>query len=52
MSQQSKSKRIRLDDEDVKKEVECPVCMEIPRKGPIYACPNGHLVCQRCKGKT
>ena len=52
MSQQRKSKRIRLDDEDVKKEVECPVCMEIPRKGPIYACPNGHLVCQRCKVTT
>jgi len=52
MSQQSMSKRVRLDDEDLKKEVECPICMEIPRKGPVYACPNGHLVCQRCKVTT
>ena len=52
MSQQSMSKKVRLDNEDLKKEVECPICLEIPKTGPIYACPNGHLVCQNCKGKT
>jgi len=45
-------KRARIDNEELKKHVECPVCMEIPRAGPIYACPNGHLVCQTCKGGT
>jgi len=34
---------------DLKKQVECPVCLEVPRKGPVFACPNGHLVCQKCK---
>ena len=52
MSQQSMSKKVRLDNEDLKKEVECPICMEIPRTVPIYACPNGQLVCRSCKGKT
>jgi len=33
----------------VKKQVQCPVCYDVPRKGPIFACPNGHLVCQNCK---
>ena len=35
--------------DDLKKTVECPVCFEVPRKGPVYTCPNGHLVCQNCK---
>ena len=34
---------------DLKKTVECPVCLEVPRKGPVFTCPNGHLVCQKCK---
>jgi len=29
--------------------LECPVCMELPRKGPIYGCANGHLVVRRKK---
>ena len=33
----------------LKKRVECPVCLVVARKGPIYACPNGHVVCQKCK---
>jgi len=33
----------------LKKHVECPVCLEVPRQGPIYTCPNGHLVCHECK---
>ena len=45
------AKRARI-DENLKEHVQCPVCMEVPRAGPIYACPNGHLVCQMCKGGT
>jgi E3 ubiquitin-protein ligase SIAH1 len=29
--------------------VECPVCMEVPRNGPIHQCRNGHVVCNQCK---
>jgi len=28
--------------------LECPVCFEIPRGGPIYGCTNGHHLCQSC----
>ena len=34
---------------NLKKHVECPVCLDIPRKGPIFSCPNGHIICQKCK---
>jgi len=30
--------------------VECPVCLEVPTSGPVHCCPNGHLVCSKCKG--
>eukprot|EP00092_Neocalanus_flemingeri_P029653 GFUD01032199.1.p1 GENE.GFUD01032199.1~~GFUD01032199.1.p1 ORF type:complete len:446 (+),score=104.74 GFUD01032199.1:53-1390(+) len=33
----------------LKEKLECPVCMEIPRGGPVYVCPNGHFVCKECK---
>jgi len=33
----------------LKDKVECPVCFEIPRSGPIPVCPNGHFVCKTCK---
>ena len=47
-------KEEELDDEqkkvnDMKKQIECPVCLDVPRKGPVYTCPNGHLVCPKCK---
>jgi len=29
--------------------IECPVCFEVPRSGPLPVCPNGHLVCSTCK---
>ena len=29
--------------------LECPVCLEIPRSGPVPVCPNGHFVCKTCK---
>jgi len=36
----------------LKDKIECPVCMEIPRKGPVPVCPNGHFVCQTCKKES
>ena len=38
--------------EDLREHVECPVCFEVPRVGPMYACPYGHHVCQRCKRES
>ena len=35
--------------EQLKVKIECPVCMEIPRSGPVPVCPNGHFVCKKCK---
>jgi len=35
--------------DQLKDKVECPVCLEIPRSGPVYVCPNGHAVCKNCK---
>lgn len=29
--------------------IECIVCLEIRREGPIYQCENGHNVCSECK---
>merc|ERR1712059_161817 len=28
--------------------VECPVCLDVPKKAPIPVCPNGHVVCSKC----
>ena len=43
--------KIKLEDEKSKFEaklrklVECPVCLKLPRKGPVPCCANGHVVC-------
>lgn len=31
--------------------LECPVCLTVPKVGPIYQCRNGHLLCYRCHSK-
>ena len=56
---QSKVKDLKMIEETLKSEkekiknlkkyVECPVCLDIPRKGLIFSCPNGHIICQKCK---
>lgn len=28
--------------------VECPVCLDIPKRAPIPLCTNGHVVCSNC----
>ena len=35
--------------DNLKKYVECPICLEAPRKAPIFTCPNGHFLCHKCK---
>ena len=34
--------------EEQQKIVECPVCLEMPREGPVPCCPHGHFVCSQC----
>jgi len=31
--------------------LECPVCLEVPKGGPISQCDNGHLLCSSCRKK-
>ena len=50
IKEELKSQKKKVDD--MKKQVKCPVCLEVPRKGPVFICPNGHLVCQECKRES
>jgi len=36
-------------NDHVKDVLECPVCLIVPRKGPIYQCNRGHIVCNVCR---
>ena len=38
--------------EDFEKDLECPVCLTIPREVPIPSCPAGHIICKTCKPKV
>jgi len=61
-SQAGEAKKAKKEVDDLKRKlnvvdllkdrIECPVCMEIPRKGPVLVCSNGHLVCITCKQET
>merc|ERR1719369_2702754 len=33
----------------ISKELECPVCLLVPRCQPVYQCSRGHLVCGECQ---
>ena len=35
--------------EDLKEDLECPVCLDTPRRIPIFQCRNGHIICQICQ---
>jgi len=47
----ARSKLTKLDTllEKVKEKMECPVCLDIPKKTPVPVCPNGHFVCEKCR---
>ena len=34
--------------EDLKEDLECPVCLKIPKDIPIYQCTAGHIHCKDC----
>ncbi len=35
-----------MDLANVKNELTCPVCLDVPRVGHLFQCRNGHLICQ------
>lgn len=37
--------------EDMEKEMECPVCLEVAMS-PIYKCEDDHLICSHCRMKV
>ena len=37
--------------EDLRKDLQCPVCWDTPRRVPIFQCRNGHIICQDCQPK-
>jgi len=32
--------------------MECPICLETPRTGPIFSCRKGHIICKDCQPKV
>ena len=36
---------------EMKANMECPVCLIVPRDGPVPCCPRGHLICTNCLDK-
>ena len=37
---------------ELRKSLECPVCVQTPKAGPLYQCENGHILCSDCNGKV
>ena len=37
--------------EDLRKDLECPVCLDFPDSTPIFQCIQGHIVCNSCHPK-
>ncbi len=32
--------------------LECPICMDVADRPPIYQCPEGHLLCEECNSRV
>jgi len=47
IEEELKLERRKVDN--LKKMVECPICLEVPRKGPMFMCSNGHFLCEKCR---
>ena len=40
--------KMRMLVADLQGAVECPVCLVVPREGPVPCCPHGHITCSPC----
>jgi len=38
-----------ISTEDLREYFECPICFNVPRSPPIYACGVGHFICKTCR---
>ena len=38
--------------ESLKEDLECPVCLDVPKSLPIYQCSQGHIICNFCYPKV
>ena len=38
--------------QEIRKELECPVCFDFPDSSPIFQCAEGHIVCNKCAPKV
>jgi len=52
----SEQRKLKLDKvlkvlEELQEKIECPVCLAVPREGPVPCCPSGHITCSPCLGK-
>jgi len=35
--------------EESDRNMECPICLDIPEKAPVFKCVNGHIICNKCR---
>ena len=35
--------------QNLRRTIECPVCLSLPESTPIYQCENGHIICKSCR---
>ena len=35
--------------QELKDYFECPVCLSVPRRPPIWQCDQGHMICSLCR---
>ena len=52
MGQATSSQAQATSIEELRKSLECPVCLETPKSGPLYQCENGHIICSGCNAKV
>ena len=45
-------RKLKKFKDDLRDKIECPVCLDTPRLGPVPVCPNGHVVCLNCKAQS
>ena len=43
---------ITISVEELRRSLECPVCLITPKVGPLYQCDNGHILCPDCYKKV
>ena len=46
------SKNLSQKVADLKRNLECPVCLSLPKSTPIYQCENGHIICNACRERV